>query len=100
MFVLFLLLIGLVALAAFGVHLYKEGRLEAFFAVVFITTALFFGTLATAAYKVEVAKEETAVTLGWVAFSQEELNNMSRNEMKAYPCIGFHYYHKENTLEN
>lgn len=94
MFVVFLLLLGLVVLTAFGVHLYNEGRIEAFFAVVFIAAALFFGTLATTAYKVEVAKEKTAVELGWVAFSQDELNDMSRNEMKQYPAIGFHYYHQ------
>lgn len=96
MIVLFLLLVGLVTLTIYLVHLYNNGLLEAFFAVIFIIAVLFTSTLATAAYKVEVAKEATAVTLGWVAFSQEELNNMSRNELKAYPLIGFHYYHKEN----
>ena len=95
MFVVFLMLLGLIVLTAFATHLYKEGCIEAFFAVVFVTAALVFGTLATTAYKVEVAKEETATELGWVAFTAEELNNMSRNEMKQHPAIGFHYYRKE-----
>lgn len=95
MFVIFLMLTGLVVLTAFAAYLYTKCSLEAFFAVVFVTAALFFGTLATTAYKVEVEKEEVAVELGWTAFTTEELNNMSRNEMKQYPAIGFHYYHLE-----
>ena len=95
MFLIFLMLTGLIVLTAFAAHLYIDGRLEAFFAVVFVTAALFFGTLATTAYKVETAKEETAIELGWTAFTQAELNNMSRNEMKQYHAIGFHYYHLE-----
>lgn len=93
MLLIFLMLTALIVLGAFIVSLYNKRHIEACIAAAFITVVFLFGTLATTAYKVEVAKEETAVTLGWTAFTQEELNDMSRNEMGQYPCIGFHHYY-------
>lgn len=96
MLLIFLMFLVLIILGAFIVSLYNKGRIEACIATAFITVFFLFGTFATVSFKIEEAKEETAVELGYVAFTQEELNNMSRNEMKAYPYIGFHYYHEEN----
>lgn len=93
MFILFLMFLILIVLAAFIVPLYKKGSFEVFIITVFLTVFFLFSTLAATAFKIEKTKEETAVSLGWTAFTQEELDNMSRNEMKQYPCIGFHYYY-------